>query len=107
MCSLCICAQAGITVSEGAVQPEMLEHFVREELNRTAQRVMAVLHPLKIVLTNFPHLEVSTCIFVYLYMPFVTGLASRFAHSELLFDTVLPGTCACMLLKSCDCIHIS
>ncbi|KAL5471235.1 hypothetical protein EMCRGX_G029330 [Ephydatia muelleri] len=51
------CMEAGITVSEGAVQPEMLEHFVREELNRTAQRVMAVLHPLKIVLTNFPHSE--------------------------------------------------
>ena len=45
-------------MSEGAVQPEMLDHFVREELNRTALRVMAVLHPLKVVLTNFPHTEV-------------------------------------------------
>ena len=52
-------------MSEGAVQPEMLEHFVREELNRTTHRVMAVLHPLKIVITNFPHSEVSTHIHMY------------------------------------------
>lgn len=51
------CLEAGVTVSEGAVQPEMLEHYVREELNRTAQRVMAVLRPLKVTLINFPHPE--------------------------------------------------
>ena len=55
---VCILVQAGVTMSEGMVQPEMLEHFVREELNRTACRVMAVLHPLKVVITNFPYSEV-------------------------------------------------
>ena len=32
----------------------MLEHFVREDLNRRAPRVMAVLRPLKVVIDNYP-----------------------------------------------------
>ena len=32
----------------------MLEHYVREDLNRNAQRVMAVLRPLKVVIDNYP-----------------------------------------------------
>ena len=32
----------------------MLEHFVREDLNKRAPRVMAVLRPLKVVIDNYP-----------------------------------------------------
>src|SRR5437879_13437235 len=37
----------------------MLEHFVREDLNRRAERVMAVLHPLKVVIDNYPKNQVE------------------------------------------------
>jgi glutaminyl-tRNA synthetase len=32
----------------------LLEHYIREELNKTAPRVMAVLRPLKVVIENYP-----------------------------------------------------
>jgi glutaminyl-tRNA synthetase len=37
----------------------MLEHFVREDLNRRVPRVMAVLHPLKVVIDNYPEGQVE------------------------------------------------
>jgi glutaminyl-tRNA synthetase len=46
--------QVGISKSQSMVNIEMLEHFVRQHLNRTAPRVMAVLDPLKIVIVNYP-----------------------------------------------------
>ncbi|MCX8032580.1 MAG: glutamine--tRNA ligase/YqeY domain fusion protein [Thermoleophilia bacterium] len=48
------CQALGIAKREGIVQLEMLEHFVRDELNRTAPRVMAVLRPLRVVVENYP-----------------------------------------------------
>ncbi len=48
------CAQIGVSKTDGVIDLVVLENAVREELNRTAPRVMAVLHPLKVVLTNFP-----------------------------------------------------
>ncbi len=47
----------GITKSEGRVEVALLEHCVRERLNREAQRRMAVLRPLKLVLENYPEGE--------------------------------------------------
>jgi len=44
---------------ENMVQLEYLEHFVRENLNRTAPRVMAVLRPLKVVIDNYPEGQVE------------------------------------------------
>jgi len=44
---------------EGVVEYEMLEHCVRDLLNRTALRRMAVLRPLKVVLTNYPEGQVE------------------------------------------------
>jgi glutaminyl-tRNA synthetase len=44
----------GVGRREGVVEYEMLEHCVREVLNRTAPRRMAVLRPLKVVLTTYP-----------------------------------------------------
>ena len=40
--------------NNGIVDLAMLEHFVREDLNKRAPRVMAVLRPLKIVIDNYP-----------------------------------------------------
>src|SRR5580765_2718044 len=50
---------AGVSRTNGIVELAMLEHFVREDLNKRAPRVMAVLHPLKIVIDNYPegHVE--------------------------------------------------
>jgi glutaminyl-tRNA synthetase len=39
---------------DAVVDVQLLEHFVREDLNKRAPRVMAVLHPLRIVLENYP-----------------------------------------------------
>jgi Glutamyl- and glutaminyl-tRNA synthetases len=44
----------GIAKRENLVDLSLLEFHVREELNRTANRVMAVLDPLKLVITNYP-----------------------------------------------------
>ena len=47
----------GIAKRENVVDLSVLEHHVREELNRTAPRVMVVLDPVKVVITNYPELE--------------------------------------------------
>ena len=48
------CERIGVAKSNSTVDVAMLEHCVREDLNECAARVMAVLHPLKVVLTNYP-----------------------------------------------------
>jgi glutaminyl-tRNA synthetase len=47
------CASIGVTKTNGTIELEMLEHFVREDLNKRAPRVMAVLRPLKVVIDNY------------------------------------------------------
>jgi glutaminyl-tRNA synthetase len=44
----------GVAKSNSVVDFAMLEHFLREDLNKSATRMMAVLDPLKVVITNFP-----------------------------------------------------
>lgn len=44
----------GVAKSDSFVEVELLEHIVRDQLNQSAKRRMAVLHPLKVVLTNYP-----------------------------------------------------
>jgi glutaminyl-tRNA synthetase len=44
----------GASRTNGIVDIEMLEHFQRDDLNRHASRAMAVLHPLKVVIDNYP-----------------------------------------------------
>ena len=46
------CERIGVAKSNSLVDVAMLEHCVREDLNNNADRVMAVLNPLKVVLTN-------------------------------------------------------
>jgi glutaminyl-tRNA synthetase len=48
------CARIGVTKYNGLTDIALLEHSVREDLNKRALRVMAVLRPAKIVLTNYP-----------------------------------------------------
>jgi glutaminyl-tRNA synthetase len=48
------CAAAGASRTNGVVDIEMLEHFQRDDLNRHASRAMAVLHPLKLIIDNYP-----------------------------------------------------
>jgi glutaminyl-tRNA synthetase len=50
---------AGVSRTNGIVELAMLEHFVREDLNRRAPRVMAVLRPLKLVIDNYPENQVE------------------------------------------------
>ncbi len=44
----------GVSKADSTVEIERLEYHVRQVLNRTAQRRMAVLDPLKVVITNYP-----------------------------------------------------
>ncbi len=48
------CASIGVSKTTGVLDLAMLEHFVREDLNKRAPRVMAVLNPLKVVIDNYP-----------------------------------------------------
>ncbi len=48
------CDRIGVSKNDGVVDVTLFEYEIREELNRTAKRCMAVLKPLKIVLENFP-----------------------------------------------------
>ncbi len=48
------CAAIGVSKTNGTLEFAMLEHFVREDLNKRAPRVMAVLRPLKVVIDNYP-----------------------------------------------------
>ena len=51
----------GITTHEGITDIAVFEHVVREEFNRTAERRLAVLKPLRLVLTNLAPGEVISC----------------------------------------------
>ena len=48
------CEQIGVAKANSIVDAVVLENSIREELNRTAQRVMVVLKPLKVVIVNYP-----------------------------------------------------
>ena len=48
------CQRIGVTRKDNTIEVELLETCVREELDRTAPRAMAVLDPIKVVIRNFP-----------------------------------------------------
>ncbi len=48
------CDRIGVAKRDSLVDIALLEHYIREELNKTAPRVMAVLRPLKVVIGNYP-----------------------------------------------------
>ncbi|WP_315287855.1 glutamate--tRNA ligase family protein, partial [Tannerella forsythia] len=49
----------GYTKYDGIIDVALLEHAVREDLNATAQRVAAVLRPVKLIITNYPEGQVE------------------------------------------------
>jgi glutaminyl-tRNA synthetase len=53
------CDRIGVAKRDSIVDVALLEHTVREHLNKSAPRAMAVLHPIKVVLTNYPDGQVE------------------------------------------------
>jgi glutaminyl-tRNA synthetase len=53
------CGAIGVSKTNGSIELAMLEHFVREDLNKRAPRVMAVLRPLKVVIDNYPENQIE------------------------------------------------
>jgi glutaminyl-tRNA synthetase len=51
--------ETGVSKGSGAVDSQMLEHFVREDLKLKAPRTMGVIKPLKVVITNYPEGQVE------------------------------------------------
>ena len=53
------CRDIGVSKANSMVDIEFLQYCIREELNRTTDRVMAVIHPLKVVIENYPEGQVE------------------------------------------------
>ena len=53
------CEEIGVAKTNSMVDIEFLQFCIREELNKTADRVMAVLRPLKVVIENYPENQVE------------------------------------------------
>jgi glutaminyl-tRNA synthetase len=53
------CRRIGIDKTDSVVDRQLLEHCLREDLNKRAMRVMAVLRPLKVVIDNYPEGQVE------------------------------------------------
>jgi len=53
------CDRIGLAKRDSMVDIALLEHCVREDLNKRVQRVMGVLHPLKVVIENYPEDQVE------------------------------------------------
>ena len=54
------CERIGVSKAASTVEYGFLEHCLREDLNLTAQRTMAVLHPVKLTVTNYPEGQSET-----------------------------------------------
>jgi glutaminyl-tRNA synthetase len=53
------CMEIGVAKANSLVDAQMLEHFVRQDLENKTPRAMAVIRPLKVVITNYPENEVE------------------------------------------------
>ena len=53
------CRRIGVSKKDSVVEFQLLEHCVREDLNRRAPRVMAVLRPIRVVIENYPENQVE------------------------------------------------
>lgn len=48
------CSQIGVTKQDSVIEVSLLEHSIRNDLNKSALRVMGVLNPVKVIITNYP-----------------------------------------------------
>lgn len=53
------CSRIGVSKTNGTIELGLLEHAVREDLNKRAARVMAVLKPIKVIIDNYPEGQVE------------------------------------------------
>jgi len=53
------CRRVGVSKTNGTTELSLLEYFLREDLNKRAARVMAVLRPLRVVIDNYPDTQVE------------------------------------------------
>src|SRR5690606_39335953 len=51
----------GVAKRDNVIEVSLLEFCIREDLNKTAPRVMAVLDPVKLVITNYPEIGRASC----------------------------------------------
>ncbi|MEY4178556.1 MAG: hypothetical protein RLY70_2130 [Planctomycetota bacterium] len=58
------CAVIGVTKFNSLTEVELLEHCLRDDLNKRSPRVMAVLNPLRVVITNYPEGQVEQLEFI-------------------------------------------
>ncbi|CAF0815654.1 unnamed protein product [Rotaria sordida] len=77
------CSRIGVTMSQTVLHPDMLDACVREVLNVTAPRVMVVMEPLKVTITNFPSKNLME-----LNVPNFPADESRGSHA-VKFDSVI------------------
>ncbi len=54
------CSRIGVTKADNSVEMDILESCIRENLNDNAPRAMAVLNPLKVIITNYPEEQVES-----------------------------------------------
>ncbi len=54
------CERIGVAKAASTIEYGFLEHCLREDLNETAERTMAVLHPVRLILTNYPEGQSET-----------------------------------------------
>lgn len=54
-----LCNRVGVAKRDGIIDIALLENCVREDLNKRSKRVMAVLNPLKLIITNYPEGQVE------------------------------------------------
>src|SRR5450755_2432203 len=53
------CKAIGVSKTNGSIELGLLEHYVREDLNKRAPRVMGVLRPLKVIIDNYPEGQIE------------------------------------------------
>jgi len=54
------CAHIGVTKKESIIEYALLEHFIREDLNKRAARKVAIQNPLRVIITNYPEASTET-----------------------------------------------
>jgi glutaminyl-tRNA synthetase len=69
------CERIGVAKNDSVIDVALLEHFVREDLNERTPRAMAVLHPLRVVIDNYPEGQMEE--FDCPYHPQNPGMGSR------------------------------